>query len=594
MRATRPERNLVLCFALLAVGEAGCVDVKVWELRPERAARAVRELTGQEPFGQVGRRPPAAAGELIPPAISPELVSARDLFDQARRAELLARGDALSLYGRCMAVCLNVMAADPDLRAIGEARACYNLSVNRVLRLTGGHVIRPDPAWRETWTRRGMPVALARGPGLWAPEYFDELRFSGDYVVRGMEHYYGRDGLGVPLIAVRKPSRQELDQREGAERFYPYLEVYPVTALLRPGQGPDGGAWLFELHDALSVDAVTVGSRTSPLAADLTTPTAYHIARGRLQRYESISLLRPERLVRQAGLHMLHPYERGKIPVVMIHGLGSSPKAWGRVLNELRGDPTLRARYQCWMYMYPTGNPFLLSAVGLRKALHEARAVVDPNGTDQAYDQMVLIGHSMGGLLTRLAITDSRDALWQIISNRPVETMVAAPEDRDLLTQVFFFQPLPFVKRTVFIATPHRGSELANDVLGRVADALIRIPDPLRRSHEIVVAQNAPDFFTSQFQAGVPSSVDDLEMDDPYLAALDRLAPAPWVQAHTIVGKVGNGPLEASSDGVVPYRSSHIDWAVSERVVPRSHACQDAPETIDELRRILELHLVGD
>ena len=411
-----------------------------------------------------------------------------------------------------------------------------------------------------------------------------------------MDHYYGSDGLGVPLFAVHRPGQEELDRRQGAERLFPYCEVYAVTALLRPGQGlgAGGGAWVLELHDALTTDLVPVGDRVEPLAADLTTATAYHIARGRLSRYERISFLTPERLVRQSGLHMLHPYERGKIPVVMIHGLGSSPKAWGRVLNELRGDPALRARYQFWTYMYPTGNPFHLSAARLRQALREAREVVDPDQTDAAYDQMVLIGHSMGGLMTRLAITESGDAFWRIVSNRPIESLVAGPEDRELITHVFYFQPIPFVKRVVFIATPHRGSELANDFLGRIGDALIKIPDPLKRSHDALVAQNEPGFFTPKFQAGVPSSIDDLEVSDPYLTALDRLPPAPWVEAHSIVGKVGDGPLETSSDGVVPYRSSHIDWAVSERVVPRSHACQDAPETIKELRRILALHLIRE
>jgi hypothetical protein len=196
MRAARPERNLVVLFALLAVCEAGCVDVKVWELRPERAARTVRDLTGQQPFGQVGRRAPAASIESTPLAISPELASARDLFDEARRAELVARGNAPSLFGRCIVVALEVNAADPDPRTVGEARALYNVSVDRVLRLTGGHVIRPDPAWRKVWIRRGMPVVCAQGPGLWAPEHFDEIRFAGDYVVRGMDRYYGSDGSG--------------------------------------------------------------------------------------------------------------------------------------------------------------------------------------------------------------------------------------------------------------------------------------------------------------------------------------------------------------------------------------------------------------
>ena len=288
---------------------------------------------------------------------------------------------------------------------------------------------------------------------------------------------------------------------------------------------------------------------------------------------------------------MLHPYERGKIPVVMIHGLASSPKAWGRVVNELRGDPALRARYQFWMYMYPTGSPFILSAAEFRKTLIEARQSVDPDGTDSAYDQMVLIGHSMGGLVTRLAVTDSRDELWRLNSSRPFDTIIAAPEQRDLLGRIFIFKPLPFVKRAVFIATPHCGSKLGNRFIGRLGDRLIQLPGPLEQTHNALIAQNEPGFFTPQFQLGVPTSIDELKFENPYLMTLKRLEIAPWVAAHSVIGKVGTGPLETSSDGVVPYASSHIEWSASELVVPRNHACQDAPQTVEELRRILFLHL---
>ena len=239
-------------------------------------------------------------------------------------------------------------------------------------------------------------MRFRRDEAVWSPERFDELRFAGDYVVGGMDHYYGSDGIGVPLIAVRRPTHDELDHRQGPDRFYPYWEVYPVTAVLRfedPGTGPPVA--ILELHDTLRSTHIELRGRPVPLAADLTTPTAYHFARGRLSFYERVSLFTPQRLGREAGLHMLHPYERGKVPVVMIHGLGSSPMAWGKVVNELRGDPALRDRYQFWMYMYPTGSPFVLSAAELRRSLTEAREAVDPDHTDPAYDQMVLIGHSM-------------------------------------------------------------------------------------------------------------------------------------------------------------------------------------------------------
>jgi pimeloyl-ACP methyl ester carboxylesterase len=521
------------------------------------------------------------------------------LFHSANRAEVLARKTASAFYLDCMALAMRVMTA-PRIGAASsdespeflEARAVYNRALERFLRLTGHHVVRPDESWRAELARQGVRVASGRGARVWAPERFDELRFAGDYVVRGMDHYYGSDGLGVPLIAIRKPSPEELERRRGADRFFPYWEVYPVTAVLRCEQGACHGAYsILEFQDTIEADRVSIGELTSRLAADLTTPTAYHYARGRLGHYERISLFTPQRLSREAGLHMLHPYERGKIPVVMIHGLGSSPKAWGKVVNELRGDPQLRASYQFWMYMYPTGNPYLLSAANFRRSLDDARDAVDPDHTDPAYDRMVLIGHSMGGLIARLAITDSRDALWRLYSERPIASLVAGAEDRKLITRVFFFEPLPFVKRVVFIATPHRGSALANRFIGRLASSIVRLPGPLEKSHDALIAQNPPDFFTPLFRGGVPSSIDELEFNNPFVRTIDRLPTARWVAAHSIIGKVGNGPLGSSSDGVVPYSSSHIDWATSERVVRQNHFCQDYPETVEELRRILRIHL---
>jgi pimeloyl-ACP methyl ester carboxylesterase len=594
----RPTNGLIcaLVVATLMLETTGCAKVRVWEVRPEPVAEAVRNLSGEKPFGRTDR---SATGTSASSTASPDLALAESMFIEARRAEALASEKSARLYRDCMAVAMRVMtepqvgaAAGDELPQFLEPRALYNRALEKFLRLTGRHVIRPDEAWRAALAGLGVSAAAGRGQHLWAPERFDELRFPGDFIVRGMDHYYGSDGLGVPLIAVRKPSPEELERRQGADRFFPYWEVYPVTAVLRFENGaPAGASPVLELHDALEVDRVSISGRPVPLAADLTTPTAYHFAKGRLGRYEKISLFTPQKITREAGLHMLHPYEPGKIPVVMIHGLGSSPKAWGKVVNALRGDPELRAHYQFWMYMYPTGNPFLLSAFELRRSLTAARDAVDPGRTDAAFDQTVLIGHSMGGLLSRLAITNSGDGLWRLNSNRPFESLVAGPEDRELLARVFFFEPLSFVRRVVFIATPHRGSELADTFIGRLGDSFIRLPDPLEKSHDALIAQNAPDFFTARFRSGVPSSIDGLEMNNPYLTTIDRLPPAPGAVAHSIVGKVGRGPLESSSDGVVPYSSSHIDWAISERVVPQNHFCQDHPETVEELRKILRIHL---
>jgi pimeloyl-ACP methyl ester carboxylesterase len=580
---------------------AGCMPIKVWEVHPEPASRAVQNILGEKPLGRPDARPKATVGAQTPTVLDPALVTALSAFDDARRLEFWSRDEAARRYFAAMAFAYELMvqnlagssetAVDPQRSA---ARSIYNRSLERFLRLAGDRRFLPNESWRANLAQAGISIAIRRDGAVWSPERFDELRFASDFVVRGMPHFYGSDGVGVPLIAVRRPTLAELDNRQGPDRFYPYWEVYPVTAVLRFDLPRiDRGRASLELHDTLRATHADLGGATVDLAADLTTPVAYHFARGKLGILEKTSLFNPGKVTRQSGLHMLHPYERGKIPVVLIHGLASSAKAWGRVVNELRGDPELRSRYQFWIFMYPTGDPFIKSAAELRHSLTEARQTVDQNNNDPAFDHMVLIGHSMGGLIVKMAITESRDDLWHLISRQPFDRLVADPDDRAMFRQAFFFEPLPFVKRAVFIATPHRGSKLGNQFIGRLGDSLIRLPDPLLQAHDRLLAQNGVEFFTQLFPAGVPSSIDVLALDNPYLTTLDQLPVAPWVTAHSIIGKVGDGPLEASTDGVVPYSSSHLPWTVSERVVPRNHACQDSPEAIEELSRILKVHAVG-
>ncbi|MHB1559301.1 MAG: esterase/lipase family protein [Isosphaeraceae bacterium] len=591
MRRPTSGATRALAIAAVLAGAGGC-GMRVWEIRPEPAARALRGLAGEVPLGHADRVSVAAQGPSTPAPPSPRLAKAAGLVEDARHLEGFSRQRALFVYRECMILALDEVHAAGDSNDGRAAQVLYNRALSRFLRLGGRHHLQLDDRWLAMMAEHGLPVAFANGPGLWNPGRFDEVRFAGDYLVRGADRYHGTEGLGVPVMAIRKPTRERLANRQGADRFLANEEVYPATVVLRfPAGAAETSPAVLELLDPLEVDRVDLGGRLVPLAADLTTPTAYQFAHGRIGRYDPISILTPRELTVEAGLHMLHPYQRGKIPIVMTHGMGSGERAWGKVVNELRGDPELRAHYQFWLYVYNTVNPFVLSAAQFRRSLAAAREAVDPGHTDPAYDQMVLIGHSMGGLMSRQAITDSGDALWRLNSSRPIETLEAPAEDRELIARVFFFRPLPFVRRVVFIATPHRGTRLASNPLGRIGDSFIRFPTPLERSHAELLAHNDRSLFTPLFLAGVPSNIDTLGLNNPYLTAVDRLPPAPGVKAHTIVGKVGHGPLESSSDGVVTYSSSHINWAVSEYVVPTNHFCQDDERTIEELRRILRQHL---
>src|SRR4029077_13338346 len=124
---------------------------------------------------------------------------------------------------------------------------------------------------------------------------------------------------------------------------------------------------------------------------DLSTPLAYMWSRTDLDRYRWTGLFHPGEALGRANLMLLRPFEAGEIPVVMVHGLISSPLAWIPMLNELLRDPTIQQRYQFLLFMYPTGVPIPIAAAGLRESLTEAQRMYNPDGRAPAFDRMVLL-----------------------------------------------------------------------------------------------------------------------------------------------------------------------------------------------------------
>jgi pimeloyl-ACP methyl ester carboxylesterase len=277
--------------------------------------------------------------------------------------------------------------------------------------------------------------------------------------------------------------------------------------------------------------------------------------------------------------------------VVYVHGTFSSPIAWAEMANSLVADPVLRQRYQVWAFFYGSGNPLVYSIADLRAALTAEVRQLDPQGTNAALRQMVIIGHSQGGLVTKGTVIDTGDRIWRQLSTRPLEDLNLSEARREELRRLLFLKPLPFVKRVIFISTPHRGSYLANSRARRLAQKLVSLPGELFSSRTNLLGLMEGTKMGHFLGGRMPTSLDSMSPENPALRAMAQIPVAPSVKAQSIIPVLGKGDYRQGKDGVVTYQSAHVDYVQSELIVHGKHSCQNLPATIEEVRRILYLHL---
>ena len=263
----------------------------------------------------------------------------------------------------------------------------------------------------------------------------------------------------------------------------------------------------------------------------------------------------------------------------MVHGLWSSPMTWMEMFNDLRSLSQIREHYQFWFYLYPTDQPFWLSAAQLRHDLIQAREVLDPKRQEPALDAMVLIGHSMGGLVARLQTLNSGDDFWRLVSSQPLSQIKTDPEVRRKLQETFFFQPNPSIRRVVTISTPYRGSTFSNQATQWLIDELIRMPSKALNSQQKLYRDNS-DAISESSLLRVETSVDSLAPSSPIFATMLASKHPPWVRYHNIVGVVPKqwwlAKLTSEGDGWVGRDSARRRRPLRGRRSGRSHDHPDA------------------
>jgi pimeloyl-ACP methyl ester carboxylesterase len=423
----------------------------------------------------------------------------------------------------------------------------------------------------------------------WAHDEFERFLPADAFSIRGLRERVRTSGLGVPLIAVRNAAAED----DPLRKHMPPRLMLPATVVLRPEGGIaalHAGALTgaLELHFTTDVQETEIAGHRVPLEADLTAPLAYSLQDSPIWSFSLLGFLSGENEKLETGVYMTQPYQAGKTPVLLLHGTASNPAEWAQLISGLQLDQRLRANYQLWVGLYPTGNPVLYSAWGVRTALSDLLRELDPEGDDPALARMVVVGHSQGGLLARLLVSSSGDRFWKLISSKPFEEYELSSEAREILGGCLFFEPVPAIQRAVFISTPHKGSFLAASWIGRLTYGLVELPRDLTNSaRQLVKADRLP----AELRKEIPTSVQNMDPASHFVKVLSTLPFGEGVHLHSIVAVNGDGPAEEGDDGVVAYESAHLDEAESELVVRHSHSCQHEPETVLELRRILLEHL---
>jgi len=446
--------------------------------------------------------------------------------------------------------------------------ACGELTI--LLRSSEGARLWNHPltlsASNTTYHLRLEPASNA----VWAPNYFTTFESPDQIKEKLIKKANIQEGVGGALVGVRilNPPEKFAPPRGISAPVTATLDFHATDATLalrRPAKQP----------------TATVEGKVRPLTVNFSAPISYYQPPANLLFVGLMAALRSAHYEKKTGLYFLQPYDPDRIPVVFVHGLISTPFDWVQTINGLQADPELRKRYQFWVFAYPTGNPVLYSALRLREELAKVDKLY-PNHKDY-----VLVGHSMGGLLSQAQVTSVTRTDWEKTLGAPAMQLFATLSPADLVAKATTFKANSRIKRVVFICTPHRGSKMASGGIGQLAIKLISLPVDL----ETTMKSEVPEETLRKINNGrLPNSVSNLKPTAPYLAVLNKESiHAPY---HSIIGNRGKpGPLVDSSDGVVPYWSSHLDGAKSECIVPGPHGSCELPQTIAELDRILRLHI---
>jgi len=517
----------------------------------------------------LGHRPPPPATNaprLL--SFSPQAAAEQEL---KRAAALEASDDdaCVDAYFLACSLTWQSLTALPNESPRSTTWQCYNDSVTGLVR-AGQRFGRLDPA-RGLQIRDGSQtsvVPIVHHGFPWATSDFQRLNPPPTRRESLLARRYGCSGVGAPLVVERCRNGQIPIE----SRFFPEKSFFAATAVMRFDTAETSSmtrAPVLEFYSPLQFRRIQVGENELPLAIDLSAALAKTLEEA--PRSYLAGFIEPGGMATTARLSFLEPYQQGKTPVVLIHGLFSDPQSWADMVNDLRAAPGFVDRYQLWVFRYPSGQGFLQSAAALRTELNAATTALDPQPSDAALRRMVLVGHSMGGLIAKLQVTYSEELVWTRLANRPLEEIMTSEPTRALLSEICYFDPSPHVARVVFIASPHAGSLRSSGLVGQGASLLVE-PSPTQLAmHEQLIHDN-PQTFNPVVERRFPTSIDMLTPRSPLLEAMQHMRLRVGLALHNIIGVSHPVSLDGPSDGVVSVHSASHPGCQSVLAVNAPHA----------------------
>lgn len=304
-------------------------------------------------------------------------------------------------------------------------------------------------------------------------------------------------------------------------------------------------------------------------------------------------LIKPKKYDQHQGFYLAEPYDKNRIPIIMIHGLISSPETFMDMAEAINTNPELRKKYQIWYYFYPTGTPWIVTSSEFRKSYRNLIQKIDPNQNDVNIRKTIIIGHSMGGLIARISLSHPKEILHQAYLDEIPTTSIFTKLEQKKIHDYFHFDPLTEPAKVIYLATPHRGSKIADGFIGWATIKLITIPTFILQkttgtfTPRYRARKKLPDHTRKLLSTG-ESSITQLQPSNPALIALNQMPLRSGLTTYSVIGDIGKPILELETDGVVSYQSAHLNTSKAEFIVPSNHDICDQQDAIQAVIQILK------